>query len=117
MNFNLEIFINNKLVFGYPRNTRLPGKQREFLDAMDHDMNEGIKLNGNIINMPSTQQKLYYITLQLIQALNTDNLGMVRATCAYLINRQPTLQQIRAYEEGETISLELVYDDETKLNG
>ena len=117
MNPSLEIILNDNLILEYPRNTRLPGKQREFLDIMDHDMNEGIKLDGNIIHTPDSQNRIHYIALQLIQAMKSNNRGMIMASCAYLINRQPTLQQIRAWEVDDTISLELIYDKNSESNG
>ena len=106
----LEIFLNGKLIIEYERNQRLPGKQREFLDAMDLDMDQGINLDGTVINSPTSQQRSHYVSLKLIQALRSNNHGMITASCAYLANRQPRLHQIKADEEGEAITLELVFD-------
>ncbi len=110
MNTSLEIILNNNVMLKYPRNTRLPGKQREFLDIMDIDMDAGIELNGSIINQPSIQQRSHYVAMQLIQALKSNNKGLITASCAYLTTRQPTLQKIRANEAKEVITLELVFD-------
>lgn len=110
MNPDLEVILNGQLMIKYPRNTRLPGKQREFLDIMDIDMDKGINLNGKVINSPNNQQRTYYVALQLIHALLSNNEGLVKASCAYMVNRQPTLQLIKATEEGESTSLELVYE-------
>ncbi len=110
MNPTLEIMLNGNTLIEYQRNTRLPGKQREFLDIMDIDMDEGINLDGKIISSPNNQQRCHYVSMKLIQALESNNKGMISATCAYLANRQPTLQQIRAEEEGNTVTLELVFE-------
>lgn len=110
MNPDLEVILNGQLLIKYPRNTRLPGKQREFLDIMDIDMDNGINLNGKAIVSPNNQQRIHYIAMQLIHALLSNNQGMIKASCAYLANRQPTLQLIKAIEEGESTSLELIYD-------
>ncbi len=106
----LEVILNGDTVMEYLRNTRLPGKQREFLDIMDIDMDEGINLDGKIICSPNNKQRIHYIAMKLIQALKSNNKEMVTATCAYLANRQPTLHQIRADEEGEAVTLELVFE-------
>ena len=50
MNPTLEIILNGDTVIEYQRNIRLPGKQREFLDIMDIDMDDGINLDGEVIN-------------------------------------------------------------------
>lgn len=110
MNPTLEIILNGDSVIQYSRNTRLPGKQREFLDIMDIDMDQGIKLDGKVINSPNNQQRSHYVALELIHAMKSNNQRMITALCAYLASRLPTLQQIRANEEGEAISLELVFE-------
>ena len=110
MNPTLEIMLNGNPVIKYQRNTRLPGKQREFLDIMDIDMDEGINLDGKIISSPDNQQRCYYVAMKLIQALKSNNKGMITASCAYLANRQPTLQQISAEEDGNSVTLELVFE-------
>lgn len=110
MNSNLEITLNGKVVIEYPRSTRLPGKQREFLDIMDLDMDEGINLNGKTVDTPNSQQRSFYVAMKLIRALQSNNNSMIAASCAYLANRQPTLQKISATEEGEAITLELMHE-------
>jgi len=110
MNSILEIILNGNTVMEYQRNTRLPGKQREFLDIMDIDMDEGINLDGKIISSPNNQQRCHYVAMKLIQALKSNNKSMITATCAYLTNRQPTLQQVKADEEGEAVTLALVFE-------
>lgn len=110
MNPALEIMLNGIMVMEYQRNIRLPGKQREFLDIMDIDMDEGINLDGKIISSPNNQQRCHYVAMKLILALKSNNKGMITASCAYLANRQPTLQQIRAEEEGNAVTLELMFE-------
>lgn len=110
MSPNFEITLNGKVVIEYPRNTRLPGKQREFLDSMDLDMDEGINLDGKAVDSPNNQQRSLYVAMKLMRALRSNNKSMITASCAYLANRQPTLQKVRATEEGEATTLELVYE-------
>ena len=110
MNPVLQVILNNEVMINYPHNTRLPGKQREFLDIMDIEMDEGINLEGKSIDTPDYQQRTHYVAMKLIQALMSNNQGMIKATCAYLVNRQPALHIISATEEDEEMTLELIYE-------
>ena len=106
----LEIIFNGHTMIEYQRNTRLPGKQRELLDIMDIDMDKGFHLDGELISSPTNQQRAHYVVMKLFQALKSNNKGLINASCAYLANRQPGLQQVRINEEGEAVSLELVFE-------
>ena len=107
----LEVYINGNKVLDYNRNARLPGKQRQYLDGMDLDMDEGFELNGEMISKPDKMQRAKYVAMSLLYGIHTDSEGMISATCAYLANRQPELKQVRAVEKGEEITLDLIFDE------
>lgn len=107
----LPIYLNGKKVLDYEKNDREPGLQRRFLDGMDLDMDEGIKLNGKMINEPDKMQRANYVVMSLLYAIENKSEGMISATCGYLVNRLPELKQIRATEEGEEITLDLIFDE------
>jgi hypothetical protein len=92
----------------YDKHTRLPGRQRRFLDKMDVDMDSGICLDTQTIVSPTRMQRAYYVAMTLIRNLHTDNPDMVSMSCAYLTNRIPELKEVRAHEDGENVSMELV---------
>ncbi len=99
------------VVIEYDRNKRLPGKQRQFLDKMDHDMDSGITLGDKHQNHPDTGQKSQFIAIQLVHALINNDETLIAATCSYLVNRLPDLKQVKArQEQNETVSIELVFD-------
>jgi len=106
----LEIFLNKTIMMEYDRNTRLPGKQREFLDRMDFDMDEGIYFDGKSYDNPDASQRGKYVAMKLIQALQTNNHGMINAMCAYLVNRLPTLNQVSAEESSGEVTIKLHFD-------
>ena len=110
MNSALEIILNGKVAIKYPRNTRLPGKQREFLDIMDLDMDEGIYLDDEHYANPDARQRGKYVTMKLIQAIQANDHGMMNAMCAYLINRLPELNQADAEENGKDVAINLIFD-------
>lgn len=106
----LEILVNKQIVMEYDRNARLPGMQRGFLDKMDLDMDEGIEFNNKHYDNPDTLQRSKYVAMKLLQAIQTNNHGMVNAMCAYLINRLPKLNQISAEKTGEEVEIYLIFD-------
>jgi len=112
MSTKLIIMVNGQSVIEYDRNTRLPGHQRQFLDKMDSDMDAGFELNGQHVAQPDLKVRAQYIAIHLIQSVLNDNEAMIAATCAYLATRIPDLKQIKAVEQGENISYDLVFTDE-----
>ena len=107
----LQIYLDKTIVMEYDRNVRLPGKQREFLDKMDFDMDQGIRIDGKCYEYPDALQRGKYIAMRLLQAIQTNNRGMINAMCAYLVNRFPSLNQITAEENNETVTINLHFDE------
>ncbi len=108
----LKIYINGTEFLKYDKNTRIPGKQRQYLDGMDLDIDEGIELNGEIINSPNKEQRANYVAMSsLLYAIGQQSEDMISATCAYLASHLPELKQIRATEEGEEIIMDLIFDE------
>lgn len=108
----LVVMFNGQAVIEYDRNVRLPGQQREYLERMDDDMAGGIDLNGEHIAEPDGQQRAKFVAMQLVHALIDSKDPMIAAMCAYLASRFPTLKQVKADEQGEHLSLELVFTDD-----
>ena len=107
----LEVVVNKTIVMECDRNTRLPGKQREFLDKMDFDMDEGIRFDGKYYEHPDALQRGKYIAMHLIRAIQTNNRGMINAMCAYLVNRLPSLNQIATEENNGEVTINLRFDN------
>jgi len=106
----LELTIDGQLVLEFDRNTRLPGRQRDFLNKMDEDMDQGIQLAEARISNPDKLQRARYVAMHLAQAFENENEGMIAATCAYLTQRLPELKQVRIESSGEESILQLVLD-------
>ena len=113
MTNQLSIYINENKVFVYDKNTRLPGKQRKFLDGMDLDMDTGIKLNNEMIGSPNKMQRANYVVMSLLYGIETKSEELVAATCSYLANRLPELKQINAIEKGDEVTLNLIFNEAT----
>lgn len=116
MNRKLNIELNGRSVIEYDRNIRLPGHQRRFLDKMDQDMSEGIELAGQAIDEPDSIQRAQFIAVQLMNAVQQNEEGLIAATCAYLANRFPEMSKVVAREQGDNFSLDLVFNEEQAQN-
>lgn len=111
MSQKLSIELNGARLIEYDRNIRLPGHQRRFLDKMDQDMAAGITLGGQEIDNPSAMQCAQFVAIQLVSALRDNEEGLIAATCAYLANRFPDMKKVVATEQGDNISLDMVFTE------
>lgn len=106
----LKLDIDGEVVFEFDRNTRLPGRQRDFLDKMDEDMDRGIRLAEQHIVEPDSLQRARYVALHLLQAFTENNQPMLTATCAYLVQRVPDLNAIEVVHAADETQLRLILD-------
>ena len=112
MSNKLVVFLNGQSIVEYDRKIRLPGHQRQYLDKMDSDMDAGIEINGVHFDKPDLNQRAQYIAMYLVQAILKNNEAMIAAMSAYLANRLPELKQLKALEQGDNISVDLVFNEE-----
>jgi len=110
MNDKLVILFNGQAVVEYDRNVRLPGHQRQYLDKMDNDMDDGIELAGEAITEPDAVQRAKFVAMHMVQALIDEHDAMIAAACAYLANRLPELKQVKVVEQGDNLMLDLIFD-------
>lgn len=108
----LRVVLNGSEIHEYEKSTRHPGKQRELLDNMDLDMDEGIEIDGNIISSPDKMQRAQYVAMSLLYGIQMNSEGLVTAACGYLVTRLPELKQIRAVENDEVVTMDLIFDEE-----
>ena len=71
-------------------------------------MDRGIKIQGELITNPDSRQRATFVAMNLIRALQQSNEAIISASCAYLVNRLPSLIEVRARDQGNTVNLELV---------
>ena len=104
----LAVFINNENVFEFYRELTFADQQLSFLDKMDSDMDNGIKIQGELLTNPDSQQRASFVVMNLIKALQQDNEAVITASCAYLVNRFPKLIEVHANDHGNTVKIELI---------
>ncbi len=106
----LTVYVNNQKVLEFDKSQRQPGKQRQFFDNMDLDMDDGIDINGDMITSPDKMQRVNYVAMNLLHGIENKDQGMISATCGYLANRIPDLKQIRSLEHGVEITMDLIFN-------
>lgn len=108
MNNNLILYINDEIAFENNREITFDENQMTFLDSMDADMDKGIKIRGELINQPVADQRLTFMALNLIKALQQEDQGKVSVSCAYLLSRRPALTEIRVTDQSEGLTVKFV---------
>ncbi|HID49235.1 MAG TPA: hypothetical protein EYP40_06450 [Chromatiales bacterium] len=111
MTDRLVVVVDGAAQIEYDRRRSLSETQRSYLDRMDEEMDDGIELDHRFVSQPEPAQRQRYVALQLARALQADQESRIAATCSYLANRLPDLQQIRiSHHANGGIGIELVFD-------
>lgn len=92
----------------YDKETVLDAKQLEFLDRMDQDMERGIRIHGELIKNPDNEQRVRFVSMNLVKALQQDNHAIVIASCAYLSERRPALMEVHANDHEHGVKFDFV---------
>ena len=80
----LSVYINSNKVLEFDKKERQPGKLHQFLTNMDLDMDEGIEINGEMINSLDKMQCANYVAMSLLYGIENKSEGMISVTCGYL---------------------------------
>jgi len=107
----LAVLINNEIVFEFDRELSFADQQLAFFDKMDTDMDSGIKIDGELLANPDSQQRASFVVMNLIKALQQDNEAVITASCAYLANRFPQLIEVHANDHGKSVKIELIDEE------
>ena len=110
----MAVLINGIAQLEYDRDKALTDYQLTYLDEMDKKMDIGISIDGENIESPELNQKIQFVTANMLSAIQSDNEGMTSALCTYLATRLPDLKQVKFVEEGEAMTIDMVFDDEYK---
>jgi len=104
----LAVLVNNEIVFEFDRDMIFGEQQLAYLDRMDSDMESGIKIQGELLVNPDSQQRATFVVMNLIKALQQDNEAVISASCAYLVNRHPALIEVHANDHANAVKIELI---------
>lgn len=116
MSDSMVVLFNGEALFEYDRTKPLPENQRQYLDRMDQQMNEGITLGTEQIENPDKQQRAQFVAFTLVSAIEEDNEAAIAAMNSYLAVRYPDLKQVKADTDKATrkIMFDLIFDQEHK---
>lgn len=116
----LVVQVNGTPMLEYDRSKTLSTAQQQSLSLMDEKLNNGLTLGETHIAKPNLEQRVEFISANLIAAVLNDNEILAAASCAYIAHALPDLKQIKALEENGEVSIELIFDrdyqPEEKLN-
>ena len=110
----MAVLLNGVAQLEYDREKPLPDHQIVYLDKMDRKMDAGIELGDERITNPDLQQRAQFVAANLAHAIKVNDESMAAALCAYLAVRISDLKQVKLDEEGEDMSIDLVFDEDYK---
>lgn len=102
--------MDDKAVMFYDKNTRHPARLRRFFDEMDQNMDSGIQLGAEQITSPQRADKISYVAMQLVRAVDAHNNNMIEMTAGWLVVHAPELDEVRVTLENDNFSMQLVMD-------
>jgi hypothetical protein len=108
----LAVLLNGIAQLEYDRDKPLPPHQAAYLDKMDTKMDAGISVGIESIKNPDINQRAQFIAANLLSAIKSNDEEMSAALCTWLANRLPDLKQIKMHEDGDRVSIDLVFDEE-----
>ena len=110
----MAVLINEIAQLEYDRDKPLTDYQETYLNSMDEKMAAGISIGGAFIEKPDTNQKIHFITANLVNAMKSNDEGMSSALCTYIATRLPDLKQIKVKDNNDEITIDLVFDEHYK---
>jgi hypothetical protein len=116
MSDSMVVLLNGEALFEYDRTKPLAENQRQYLDRMDRQMDEGITLGAEKIIKPDQQQRAQFVAFTLLTAIEQDNDAVIAAMNSYLAVRYPDLKQIKADTDknNRKVMFDLIFDEEHK---
>ncbi len=91
----LTVIVNDEAVLEFDRSKPVPGHQRQYLDNMDAQMDQGIQLGKDFIESPNPLQRSQFVANSLVNSVLKDEYSIAIAMCTYLAKRLQDLQQIK----------------------
>ncbi|NNJ95681.1 MAG: hypothetical protein HKP12_00795 [Gammaproteobacteria bacterium] len=105
------VLLNGIAQLEYDRDKPLPPHQAAYLDKMDTKMKAGIMLGNETIENPDINQRAQFVAANLVSAMKSNDEAMSAALCTWLASRMPDLKQAKISEDGDNVSIDLVFDE------
>lgn len=75
-------------------------------------MDAGISIDDEMIENPDINQRVQFVTANLLNAMRNSDEGMVSALCSYIASRLPQLKQLKIDESESGVTINLVFDED-----
>jgi len=108
----LVVLLNGTPMLEYNRDRALSPSQEQSLKLMSEKLDQGFDLGNQHVDRPKLEQKIEFVTANLVSAMLNDKETLAAASCAYLAHALPELKQVKAIEVDGEISIELIFDRE-----
>ena len=108
----LAVLLNGIAQLEYDRNKPLSDYQQAYLDSMDSKMDAGISIDGQLIEKPDINQRVQFVTANLLNAMKSGEEGMTSALCSYIATRLPDLKQVKIHDTDDGVTIDMVFDEE-----
>jgi len=110
----MAVLLNGIAQLEYDRDKPLPDHQALYLDKMDSKMDEGLLMGDTRVENPDINQRAQFVAANLLHAIKSDNEQVAASMCTYLATRMPDLKQVKIIEDGDEISIDLIFDEDYK---
>ncbi len=107
----MVVVINGELKLEYNREISITELQQKYLQKMDRDMDAGITVQGEKIDIPNNIQRAKFVADHLVNAFMKDNDQKIAALCAYLAQVLPSLTQVRVDTIDDKFNIDLKFDE------
>ena len=108
----LAVLLNGIAQLEYDRNKPLSDYQQAYLDSMDSKMDAGISIDGQLIEKPDINQRVQFVTANLLNAMKSGEEGMTSALCSYIATRLPDLKQVKITDNEGEVSIEFDFEND-----
>ena len=108
----MAVLLNGVAQLEYDRNMALTDYQMAYLDKMDEQMDKSIEIDGELITQPELNQKVQFVSANLLEAMQANNEGLTSALCTYLATRLTDLKQIKMTDDKDGVCIDLVFDED-----
>ena len=117
---SLIIQVNGNPVLEYNRAKSLSDAQTQSLKLIEEKLDQGIELGNEYISYPTLEQRIQFVSANLIAAILKKEDAFAAMASAYLAHALPELKQLKAIEQNGEVGIELIFDreyqHEEKLN-
>lgn len=106
----LRVCRGDEVLIDFDKREASARMQFAYVQKMDAHMDQGIRLHGETLADPTSEQRMQFVIGELLQALNLNDTRAAGMMCRYLAQRAPTLDRIELVDTGDSFEVKLAFD-------